>query len=207
MAKSTTRELHRPTAVALTVSLGAALLAAAPLAARADTALLARLAFETGGDDLEGLRFEDGSTATIAAGGTTRLELGVRTDLLGPAFDTELGVGYKFDQISASNAELTFSRITVDALQYLRIGERFRVGGGITYHLNPTLDVDAPDGAGGRVDLKAEADDALGYALAADYLLGESLELGLRGTIIEYEFESGAARSGDNVGLYATYRF
>ena len=73
-------------------------------------------------------------------------------------------------------------------MQYYLVNERFRAGAGLTYHLGPELDVDVPTGFGGRLTGTEEADDALGFMVAVDYVVNARVEVGARATQIDYEF-------------------
>ena len=78
----------------------------------------------------------------------------------------------------------------------------FRFGGGITYHIRPSLDGD------GVVDeIGADFDNALGFVLQSDILFGYYYA-GLRYTAIEYEVEGHNADVGGNsVGVLLGFRF
>ena len=187
-----------------------AALALAP-GARAADGWLVRVAFESGGDELGTARFEGGlrddEEEDIEAGGQLHLELGLRRGFLGPAFESDFTVGYKSHTASARNGSVGITRITLNALQYYLLTERVRLGGGLTYHLSPSFEVDIDGQSGSESDF----DDALGYTVAADYRGGEAWELGLRATRIEYELSDGQTLSGTvdaaSVGGYFTYRF
>jgi len=182
------------------------LLATAP-AADAASGIIARIGVDAGGEELQAVQFTDGERDGIEAGAGVHLVVGGRLAVGDSGLESDLTVGYKFDSVDADNGEIAFSRVTLDALQFLRLGGRFRVGGGLTYELSPTVDVEGPNGFGGRIDDSTEADGAFGYVVAADYLVGRSVELGLRATFIEYDFERASSIDGDSVGGYLTYRF
>jgi len=178
-------------------------LAAIP-AASAESGLIVRGGFESGGDTLFEGRLTDGDSASIEAGGGALLEVGVRHGIIGPKWETDLTVGVKADTENASNGDVSFTRVTLNAMQYYRFAEKIRFGAGVTYHLSPTLEVDVP----GLRD-EAEGESVVGYMLAADYVVTPSVELGIRATQLDYEFENGATVTvdGSGVGGYLTYRF
>ncbi len=60
-----------------------------------------------------------------------------------------------------------------------------RLGGGLTYHLGPTL-----SGSGAASGLNAKYDDALGFVLQADYVLRNRFNFGLRYTSVNYKANS-----------------
>ena len=182
-------------------------LATASAPALAGDGFLVRLAFESGGDRLGRVEFEGGDSESIKAGGEVHVEAGLRRGFAGPAWETDLSVGYKSDSANASNGDFAFTRVTLNAMQYYLVNDRVRVGAGLTYHLGPELDVDVPSGVG-RVTRSDEADDALGFMVGVDYVVTNRVELGARATRIDYEFaDVGRKLSGESVGAYLTYRF
>lgn len=193
------------------VSRGATLLAAILLGgatpALAEDGILLRLAFEAGGDKLGQANFENGDSEAIKAGGEAHIELGLRRGLFGPGWESDLSVGYKVDTATARNGDITFSRITVNAMQYYLATDAIRAGAGLTYHLNPTFEIDVDDDVGGLVSGETDADDALGFMAAIEYVANVRVEIGLRATLIDYEFDNGEDADGNSFGAYLTYRF
>jgi len=78
---------------------------------------------------------------------------------------------------------------------------KFRVGGGLTYHLSPKLKA---SGAAGNFNVNV--DDAVGVVLQADYFLTQKFTLGGRYTILEYKANSIPAKS-NGVGITIGYAF
>jgi len=96
----------------------------------------------------------------------------------------EVTLSYKFSSISASNGDIDWSVLPLDALVFYRL-PKFRLGGGLTYHLSPKL-----KGGGVASTLNANYKDALGFVLQADYLFTQRLALGLRYTNVDYKASS-----------------
>ena len=199
----------RAAAIASTVAVA---LLAGGTAARAEEGWLVRAAFESGGDEIGTARFvggvRDGEDERIEAGGQLHVELGLRRGLVRPDWDTELSVGYKVHTATADNGDIGITRVTLNALQLVPLGEKVRLGGGITYHLSPTFEVDI-DGQPGR---ELEYDSALGFQLVADYRIADAWEIGARVVRLEYERGAGNAADGATVdagsaGAYVTFRF
>ena len=191
------------------------MLASAPAAAQQhERNWLFRVAFESGGDELFEGRLDNGDDVDISAGGLVAVELGLRRQWLAslrPEWESELSVGYKADSVEARNGNLGFRRFTLNALQHYRVSERVRLGAGVTYHLGVEFEADAAD-VPGIGEFTREGEGALGALLAADYAFNDRVDLGLRATLIDYDFEadeSGGAATvdGDSVGLYLTLRF
>lgn len=163
-----------------------------------------RLAAESGGDTMFEVEFDNGDRDKIKAGGLLHIEAGKQFNLFAdkPAMQTEFTVGYKTDSVNASNGDLKFSRITLNAMQYYRYSEKVRFGLGATYHMNPTIDIDILG-----IDGKVELDDVLGFMLAADYAYSEQVNFGARATMIDYEVPNSRDVSGNSVGAYVSFRF
>jgi hypothetical protein len=96
-------------------------------------------------------------------------------------FEAELSASYKFSTIAAQNGDLDWTVLPLDALFFYRV-PNFRFGGGLTYHLSPTL-----KGTGAASGLNAKYNDALGLVLQADYVLGNRFNFGLRYTSVDYK--------------------
>lgn len=149
-----------------------------------------------GGDTLYTASFTDGSTQTVEGGGLISLAAGAQFELV-DSVDGVVTFGWKFDSITASNGSIDFNRYPVNALLLYKVDDQVRIGGGLTYHMSPKLDIDAP-GLVGTVNYK----DALGYILDARYLFSETAYFGGRFTSIEYESKnSGRVYDGSSFGL------
>lgn len=151
--------------------------------------LLLQVGLASGGEKIfEGdLYYEDGDSerVDVKAGDGYSLGLGLIMPLSASGkAEIQVAGGWKEKRISAENGDVTFNRIPIDVMVLARF-KRMRIGGGITYHLNPKM---AGDGFVGEVDV--EFDNALGYLLEADYVFAKRWILGLRGTLLEYEKES-----------------
>ena len=159
----------------------------------------------TGGDTLASVNFTSGQSETIKAGGLLSAAIGTHFDI----FDTlqgRISIGYKFDTINASNADLKFSRIPLEFLLLKRI-DSWMLGGGITRHLSPKFTVDASAlGASGTADFN----DSNGIVLAIDYVSHTNTTsqwyLGLRYTGIDYENQYGSV-SGNSIGVVIGFLF
>jgi len=174
-----------------------ALFAASSYAADVRPAIVVGADF--GGEKIITVTFTNGDTQSIRAnqglyvgGGVSVLSDDKNIEFLGT-------VNYKYAGISAENGNVTWTRIPIDALLFYR-EEKFRVGGGLTYVVNPTMKVTGIPG-GGTVDVN----DAVGLLLQADYLLGK-VNIGVRGTFITYK-AGGQTASGNGGGITFGYTF
>ncbi|TMH38260.1 MAG: hypothetical protein E6H49_04555 [Betaproteobacteria bacterium] len=95
--------------------------------------------------------------------------------------EAEISISYKFYIIAAQNGHLDWTVLPLDALVFYRM-PNVRLGGGLTYHLSPTL-----SGSGAASGLNAKYDDALGFVLQGDYVLKNRFNFGLRYTSVEYK--------------------
>lgn len=157
-----------------------------------------------GGDELVSATYTDGSSASIDAGALFSFGIGVGFDL-SPNVESRVTIGIKVDEITASNGDISFTRYPIDVLLLLNTGD-WKLGGGLTYHLNPKL-----DGGGVVSGLRAEFDDALGLLLEIDRNLG-NFYIGGRITFINYDSiaSTGVRRTtinGDSFGIVAGMQF
>jgi len=179
----------------------AAILAAAG-AEGAEVRPFVRGGIDFGGDTLVTVVFVGGETDTIKANEGVYAAGGVSILNEARNMEVEISIGYKFDTITASNGEVDWTLMPVDALVFYRLPQ-WRLGGGLTYHLNPEL-----DGSGVVGGLNLKFDDALGVVLQADYLIRQNMAVGARYTNVKYEPKGGgaSAKSG-GIGATFSYRF
>lgn len=162
-----------------------------------DTFLVGQIGVTSGGDKLVEVQYTNGETEDIKAGGGVFLSGGflLKTfPALSRNHETQVTIGYYFDDSEAENGDVSWSRIPLEVMQFYRL-KRFRVGGGLTYHINPTL-----EGSGFANNVDADFDNALGLVAEADFLFGKGGFIALKYTKIDYEVY-GIKVNGDNVGL------
>jgi len=163
------------------------------LSSNASADYVARLAIENGGEELIEVS-TNGGERELKAGGLAHIEFGFKGRLISdnPAWETEATLGYKSDSETFQNGEMRFSRFTLNLAQFYRFTETIRLGVGATYHFATNLSVDLA-GIGfnnSALVVDEDAENALGFVLAIDYTLSRFINLGLRATQIEYEFEN-----------------
>lgn len=156
---------------------------------------MGKLGYEFGGDTMVEVLFTDDSTRSIRA--NEGLFFGGGASIVSDAktMEIELTLAYKFQLISASNGDVTWSRWPVEALAFYRLPQ-VRLGGGLTYHLNPKV---SSSGDIGGLNLKFE--NALGVVLQGDYRLNDRANLGLRFTSLQYTVKSGGAGTAKSNGI------
>ncbi len=176
-------------------------IAAVPVASlAADVRPVVRIGFDFGGDKLAGATFTNGSTDTIKAGELIYLGAGLSVITDSKDIEVEATLSYKNDSINASNGKIDWTRFPLDALVFYRM-PKFRMGGGLTYHLSPKL-----SGSGVASNINGNFDDSLGFLLEGDYLVTQKVNVGLRYTNIKYKI-GGASIDGSSIGITAGYRF
>lgn len=165
---------------------GAMLALVATLSYAADVKPVFDAGFDFGGDTLISVPTtgSGGGTKTLKAGEGVYLGGGASILLDRKDVEIEVTLSYKFSSISAQNGDIDWSVMPLDALVFYRM-PRFRVGGGLTYQIGPTL-----KGSGVADGLRAKYDDALGVVVEGDYLLGQKLRFGVRLTSVSYKASS-----------------
>ncbi len=172
-----------------------------PLASlAADVRPVVRIGFDFGGDKLASATFTNGSTDTIKAGEFIYLGGGLSVITDSKDIEVEVTLSYKNDNINASNGKIDWTRYPLDALVFYRM-PKFRLGGGLTYHLGPKL-----SGSGAASNINGNFDDSLGFLLEGDYLITQKVNVGLRYTNIKYKI-GGSSIDGSSIGITAGYRF
>ncbi|RZV58807.1 MAG: hypothetical protein EX270_02425 [Pseudomonadales bacterium] len=113
-------------------------------------------------------------------------------------------MNYHVDGIFGDNGDASFTRWPLELMAFTTT-PRWRVGGGISYHIDPELEIDIDFQPRQRVNFKNET----GIVFQADYRLNDQVSIGLRHMAIEYEAENGsdAKIDGDNTGVIFTASF
>jgi Outer membrane protein beta-barrel domain len=138
-----------------------------------------------GGDKLATVRFNDGSTESINAGGLVHLGLGIVWQPALSPMSVQATIGWHGDTISADNGDLRFTRVPIELLGYIHPAPHWRFGGGVRWVTSPELKADV-DGFDDSVRFK----DTTGAVVEAGYRIGGRTWLNLRYTVEDYEAES-----------------
>jgi hypothetical protein len=184
--KRTTRMLQALALVAASAALEAQALEVRPLL---------KAGYDAGGETLVSVTFTNGDRENIKAnegfyvgGGATILD----TDR---SMEYQLTLAYKFEMVNASNGDIEWTRIPLEALAFYRV-QHARVGGGLAYHMNPRVE---GSGVVGGLDVKFK--NALGFIFQADWLITPKIALGARYTWLEYDAKSPASGSAKSNGV------
>ena len=116
-------------------------------------------------------------------------------------FQTTLTIGWTFDwRLVSGDDALIVSKFPLTLTEYYTTN-KWRLGAGLTYHLGHKL-------YGNNTIQDIEFDNALGGVFSLGYLInqGKTVQIGLRGTIIEYE-ANGHKGDGNRFAIFAETKF
>lgn len=155
-----------------------------------------------GGDTLYTAHFTDGSSRNVSSGRLVHFYGGYDY-----RFDNRMSVqttlGYHFDNISAKNGDISFSRYPLEVLGYYGPTDSFRIGAGFRYAMNPKVS-SSGEASGNNRSFK----DAAGFVVEAEYLFSPQVGLKVRAVNEKYKQEgSSTSVSGNHGGVYGSYYF
>lgn len=155
--------------------------------------------YDTGGDEVVNVTFTNGNKDSLKA--NEGFYAGGGVSVLNDAKDIEfLGtLSIKYASLHADNGDVTWTRLPLDALLFYR-WESFRLGGGLTYVINPKL-----KGSGVASNINTTLDNAVGVLLQGDYLMGR-VALGLRATLLDYKVGGNTVKSS-GIGVSFGFTF
>lgn len=163
-----------------------------------------------GGDTLATVRFTNGDTDKIKAGGLVHLSAGVLWAPVDLPMSVQLNAGYHVDDVSASNGDLRFSRYPLEALVFYKGIRDWRFGAGARQANSPRLKTDL-----GGVTSQTEFKNATGFVGEVGYQLTRSIWINARYVKEDYKVErfgsggssitlSGTSK-GDHGGIYMMF--
>jgi len=169
--------------------------AAAPLGSHAvEVKPVFKGGIDFGGETLATVVFTNGSSESIKANEGFYFGGGASILLDSKDIEIEPTLSYKYTSAGGSNQDVTWTRFPLEVLAFYRM-PKFRLGGGLTYHLSPKLKA-----SGALANFSVKVDDAAGAVLQADYFLTPKFTLGGRYTILEYKANGIPAKS-NGVGI------
>ena len=191
------------------------LLTLTSLSAEAVNPLL-QLSYDWGGTTLATVEhpatyYDAADINKIRAGAGLSLEAGAAIGGNQSDVELQLTVGYKFDSDSAANGEVTWDVIPFTALAMFK-SNKWKLGAGVTYHLNPEIS-GAFSGYDNGVYFNDTINDtynsAFGGVAKIQYRATPSLDIGLKGTMIEYELKNNPSvtAKGNSIGIVLSYAF
>ena len=173
------------------------------------------MGYDFGGTKLATITHEDyygENIYNIRAGEGLSFEAGAVFGNDNSNVELQMLIGYKFDSDSADNGEVTWDTIPFTALAMFT-SDKWKFGGGVTYHLNPELDSTFPiyDNNNNFVSngTNDKYNSAFGGVVKMQYRATPSLDIGLKGTLIEYELteDPSITAKGNSIGVTLSYTF
>ncbi len=189
------------------------LLTLSSIHANQDLKPMIQMGYDFGGTTLATIErdgYYDSDINKIRAGQGLSFEVGAVVD--NPNMELQFLVGYKFDQESASNGEVTWDMIPFTAVALFK-SNRWKFGGGLTYHLNPELlgSFTGYDADGKYFNDKADDtyENAIGGVVQVQYMVTDNFSMGLKGTFIEYQLkeDNSITANGNAIGINFSYAF
>ena len=171
---------------------------------------IAGLSADFGGDQLmpSGFVYTDNTKPNIEAGRGLDAWGGVVVPVMAKdsyKLELQATVGYKFTTIvQANNGNVTWTHVPINVALMWRPGQaKFGLGAGISYQLNNAL-----EGTGVTSSVTADYDNALGYQVIGDWMLGQKFSVFAKYQLIEYKRTSdGFAANGNNTGIGLSMNF
>ena len=169
-----------------------------------DYDLLLQGGIDVGGDKLFHATYTNGDTVNIDAGDLLQLGVGVTfktVPALVPELETQMSLSYKFNSANAQNGDVDWKRYPLELLEFYTTPS-WRFGGGLTYHLSPSM-----KGSGVAAVATADFDNALGLVFEVDYIIGAKSFIGGRVARIDYKAsDTHQEFSGNSVGVTFGWR-
>ena len=188
-----------------------ALLSMNALYASSDIKPVLQMGYDFGGKTLATVNHEYEGINKIRAGQGLNFDVGAVIDDPNGNLQLQFLVGYRFDREDASNGHVTWDVIPFTALAMFK-SQRWKFGGGVTYHLNPSLEGSFSGYENGKYfkdSVDDEYESAFGGIAQIQYMATDSLAIGIKGTFIEYKLKSDPnyIAQGNSVGINFSYMF
>ena len=150
-------------------------------------------------------------TTKIRAGAGLNLEVGASISNPQSNMELQFLIGYKFDHDSADNGSVTWDVIPFTALAIFK-SQRWKFGGGVTYHLNPEIDGSFSGYENGKPftdKIDDQYKNAFGGVAQIQYMATNALAIGIKGTFIEYKLKEDPTitAKGNSIGVNFSYTF
>lgn len=165
----------------------------------------------SGGDDLVDLQVSDtlgGSRSdSISAGGGVALFAGL-TKPFSSNVELRAALGFHRESVSASNGDTSFTRFPVEGSVHFRMNNH-QIGTGLSYILNPSLELDIDQQFGPRINGEVNFDNAIGFFLQYEYRFKNNFNVGAKYLAADYDADSDQASGidGSYLSVTTSYRF
>lgn len=171
------------------------------------------MAYAFGGDTVGGMTYEDNTTTDITSGGGLTIGGGINIAVPEQPYGVTVSGGYQFDSAVATNAEVSFDRLTLNFVPYYQATPQVKVAAGFTFHGG----VEFISEMDGRSSESLEFDSAFGFVGEITVETSPLIGVGVRVTSIDYTLAQGRqlmlngqpadSLSGSNIGLFINWGF
>lgn len=138
-----------------------------------------------GGDHVGELDSINTTEDTVKSGGGWFLGGGFRYTASGENLSFQTGFSVHYNSDENSDGKSRISRFPIDFLLLYNFKNQ-SIGGGITYHISPEVEVKVKND-----NLTRDMEDALGFIVEYNYRINDSYAVGAKITSIEYETKGG----------------
>lgn len=158
------------------------------------------LSYTSGGDEIDNLRYVNGTSQSIKAGGQYNFKLGGEARLKEYPFQAQATVNYHYNSDSASNAEADFTRVPLELIGYYNFDRKWRVGLGLRYVVSTKYTFKFQNDP----KLSFDFEPSVGYLVEGEYFFSKLMSVSARyvqqDVPWKYQGRSGKI-SGDHVGV------
>lgn len=147
----------------------------------------------SGGDKLFKLKYDDGDSKNIKAGGLFEVGAGALYNFPTRPISAQLTLNYHFDTAPADNGDAGFDRYPLEGIVYYTGVEDWRFGLGARLVMSPEADLSIDNGDDIEVDFK----DATGLVLEIGYRIANEFWINLRAVQEDYEVKRFRANGVD----------
>ncbi len=167
------------------------------------TDFIAEAGLHFGGDTIVTVNTAGGGSDSLKAGEELSVAVGIvsQPDEL---FEGVLTFGMKKEVVYPDGGAITFTRFPLNGLILYKL-DKWRIGGGLTYHFNPLYKLDSET----QQETRAFR-DALGMLVDVRYFVLDKVYIAGRYTSIKYEMENdpaGRSYSGNSLGMLLAVQF
>jgi opacity protein-like surface antigen len=155
-----------------------------------------------GGDNLANVRYTNGDSQDIKAGGGGVLTTGIDYRV-SPEFSVQGTLNFHFMTTNAKNGNVTFQRFPIEFLGYYHPAAQWRVGGGVRYVSGPKL---SSSGAASGIDLTFK--DTVSGVIEAEYMWSPRSGVKLRYVSEKFEAKGYNGKTNANhIGISGNFYF
>jgi len=200
----------------ISLSLATAILLSTNVLHASDLKPMLQFGYDFFGDTLATVETYDNyngyETSKIRAGQGLNFEVGASVSSEESPMEFQFLIGYKVDRESTSNGSVTWDRIPMTAIAMVK-KNRWKFGGGLTYHLNPELSGNFTGYDENNNYFNDSVDDeykdALGGVVQVQYQFNSAMAVGIKGTLIEYKLKNNSSitANGSSIGINFSYTF